>query len=276
MDVLATTGLSLEDDVLRFERERDAWSLPVRDLRLLGEYTTPSGPIDDDYFLVFIDRSGNRYEAPVDHAATAAVRRLRERLGPFDFGLASSTALQSRIMWPPEYADKPLYVFTRQPATTLGDKVRRLFGSYGVDTALTPAARAALGQHVTAADEFDDGGHRMLVADADRRVIELVLQAMHQREWAVETARTKEDTFEKISKKTYDLLLVDLQTNGIDVLQYLRRWYRPSRVVLMSREHTLDPTAVGLADDILYKPFNKKKLRERLRRYAEEADTKTG
>ena len=35
-------------------RDSDAWELPIAELKVVGEYTTPNGPYIDDYFYVFL------------------------------------------------------------------------------------------------------------------------------------------------------------------------------------------------------------------------------
>lgn len=136
--------LSVADRDVRYGNDRTLWALPVEDVRLIGEYTTPNGPQGEDYFVVFLDRDGRRYEVPASAITREAADALRKRIGPFGFGLAHTTDLDSRIMWPPEYADEPLFSFTRVPARTIGERVRRLLGNYAVDLTLTSAAEAAI------------------------------------------------------------------------------------------------------------------------------------
>jgi hypothetical protein len=121
-----------------------SWKVLLDDISIIGEYTTPCGPVSEDYFIAFVDREGKVYDAPMSALEFATTDFLHARIGHFCFGLANSTDLRSRIMWPPAYANEPLFAFTPVEPTTLQDRIRKLIGGYVVDLDLSPRAIDAL------------------------------------------------------------------------------------------------------------------------------------
>jgi len=136
-------ALTLDDDLLRYG---DQWSLPLDSIRVIGELTTAAGPAADDYFIVFLDNGGKSYEVPVPALSPTTTEQLSDYFGPLKFGLHWSTDLRSRIMWPIDHADNDVYQFTRSGPKTLGDRIRRLFGTHNIDVSLSPAAEGALAE----------------------------------------------------------------------------------------------------------------------------------
>jgi hypothetical protein len=133
--------LTFDDEVLSY---RDHWSLRLDTVRVIGEYTTAAGPASEDYFIVFIDEDGRSYDVPVSALTPAATEHLRDYFGPLMFALHWSTDLRSRIMWPTSLADQAVYEFTPAPPRTVGDHLRRLFGTQNLEVHLSPGASGAL------------------------------------------------------------------------------------------------------------------------------------
>lgn len=90
------------------------WKIPAGSIRLIGEFTTRSGPNFDDYFFVFLLRGED-----CDYAASfyaegrdEALSELRERFsGMADCGLVNSADYVSRVLWPPDVAGEPFLKF---------------------------------------------------------------------------------------------------------------------------------------------------------------------
>lgn len=255
--------LSVAGNDVRYGNDRTLWALPIEDVRLIGEYTTPNGPHGEDYFVVFLDRAERRYEVPASAITPETVDALRKRIGEFGFGLAHTTDLDSRVMWPPKYANQPLFSFARVPARTIGERVRRLLGNYEVDLALTPAAQTAI-----------HDGARILVG-ADPYVVNLIVEALQHHDVHVDTTH-EHDVVERISHDTYHLLVVDLETSGFEVFEYRRNHPDdPSRVVVIT-DDLLSSTQRRLVDGVLAKPLKPEAL-ELVQQYASEsAQTKAG
>lgn len=116
------------------------WHLRLDEVRVFGEYTNQNGPFADDWFLVFL-RADDEYwfEAPV-HAegAEQLLELLRAQLNidTVECKLAHSTDFESRVMWPRELAEQPLFQFTGRQRDGL---LRNIFGTQRVDQAIAPA-----------------------------------------------------------------------------------------------------------------------------------------
>jgi CheY-like chemotaxis protein len=288
--------LAIEGGALHYADARHPWTIPLGDIALIGEYTTPSGPADEDYFIVFVDRTGGRYEAPAAAAADQVMDALRERLGEFGFHLMGSVDLASRIMWPAAYAGAPLYEFARVQPHGIGDRVRRIFGSYALQTEFSEPARRALAeqQRAGAGDvrgretsvemhgfweriatllpawlsnlTRNRGGNRAtttLLPESDQQVIDLIIELLRHHDWAVGLSESQAETIQRISQHTYDLLVLALTTQGHDVLQYLEQAKEKKPHGVARQETPLRDDQKRIVDDVLRKvSLEMERLRE--------------
>jgi hypothetical protein len=107
--------ISLEDNILKYESANyGKFELPLEEIMLIGEHTTPNGPYIDDYFITFVARDGYVYDASC-YAAGAydTINGLSKYLNhKFGFCLNNSVDLASRILWPAPYEGQPLFTYT--------------------------------------------------------------------------------------------------------------------------------------------------------------------
>ena len=91
-------------------RGSEVWELPIAELRVVGEYTTPNGPYIDDYFFVFLS-TDHWYEALFYcQRGLELLPELSEELkDELACGLQNSTNWKSRVIWPPEIKEEPLF-----------------------------------------------------------------------------------------------------------------------------------------------------------------------
>jgi hypothetical protein len=107
-------SIRLNGDVITYaSRLFGSFSLPVEDIAVIGEFTTDNGPVIDDWFLVFVCRGGDWFEASIYSDGSEGVRKgLSMALGAnLDLSLAGSTDFASRVVWPTEIAGRPLFEF---------------------------------------------------------------------------------------------------------------------------------------------------------------------
>lgn len=136
--------IAFVDGAVVFRDSGAGWTVKLADVRLIGEYTTESGPFVDDYFLVFLtaEQSG-WYEAPL--YATGLDRFLIElgvALGaPIRLALCGSTDWKTRALWPPAVEGEPLLT-TVPRATRLGRLWQGVSGQR--DLVLSDAAKSLL------------------------------------------------------------------------------------------------------------------------------------
>lgn len=84
------------------EGRREAWSIDLARVALIGELTTPDGPIADDYFLVFVVGPEEWCRIPIDAVSQGVMNALAHTLGcRLEHHLANRTEFASAILWPP-------------------------------------------------------------------------------------------------------------------------------------------------------------------------------
>lgn len=121
--------IEFEGDVIRYTSGTYSdWTIRVNDIRIIGEATNQNGPFADDYFLCFATGPEMWHEASFYAAGRDSfLSALGARLGTtFQLNLSLSTDFASRILWPVELADKPLFKCQYVPPKTV---VGRLLGS---------------------------------------------------------------------------------------------------------------------------------------------------
>lgn len=125
---------------------------------------------------------------------------------------------------------------------------------------------------------MESPGKRILVADDDRAVQQLVRTVLIRAGFDVETASNGREAMEKIGKEDYDVVVLDLmmpQMSGFDVLQQLNNRTRKARfvVVMSAASQTVVTSASGPnVYATLRKPFE---IEEMVRTVRECADPPT-
>ena len=110
-----------------------------------------------------------------------------------------------------------------------------------------------------------DMGQRILVADDDRNIAELVRMYLVKAGYDAVVAYDGDHTQRLLKEQTFDLLVLDIMMPGQDGLQIIRNLRRRSElpvIFLSARSSDIDKVA-GLqlgADDYVTKPFNPTEL----------------
>jgi hypothetical protein len=125
------------------------WEFPVSTIKLVGEFTTPGGPIFD-YFYVFVAGEPPRmFRVPMESLEPAGLSTFFADLdaalpGPLTPRLANSVDHASSIMWPAQLAGERLFDYRPiQRRGPLGRVLDRLRPRYLC--ALAAPAQAKLG-----------------------------------------------------------------------------------------------------------------------------------
>jgi len=157
----AGNNLTITGGVIRFEPSRGAgWDLPEKDLVIVGEYTTPEGPLREDHFIVFVDRDQRIYAAPFDaHGVLDVLNTIDPTKHRATATLANSTTYDSKVMWPIDCAGKPLFEFDPVPATGVVERFKRWVGYKTVSERLSDTVIAAVRN---ARQPRSDAPHRAL------------------------------------------------------------------------------------------------------------------
>lgn len=126
--------LAISNGKLHCRDQVDAtqWSIAIKDLVLIAEYTTKQRANCDDYFLVFVTREqGELFYLQVTGCASGIPEvfdSLESCLGcALDLKLQSSTEWASRVVWPKALAGTPFYEFVNVVPAGLRDRIRSTF-----------------------------------------------------------------------------------------------------------------------------------------------------
>ncbi len=114
--------------------------------------------------------------------------------------------------------------------------------------------------------------YRLLYADDERPLRELVKDQLSYEGFDVQTAEDGNDAVEKMNSTTFDLVLLDIRMPGLDgigVLGYLKTQKVRPRVIMVTGVGDVDVAlqAVRLgANDFVTKPFELPDLLESIRK----------
>jgi hypothetical protein len=104
------------------------WSLLIKSLLLIAEYTTNEGPYVEDYFLVFVAVEDHKLLFLTCPGSSKGIEEclslLQQRMNsPIQLELQGSTEWGSRVVWPPEISGGDYYTFKPASTETLREKV---------------------------------------------------------------------------------------------------------------------------------------------------------
>lgn len=112
---------------------------------------------------------------------------------------------------------------------------------------------------------------KVLIVEDDASLREIMLRALRQEGYVVESAATFSEADIKVAGYNYDCILLDIMLpdgNGLDLLEHLRRMGKRENVIIISARNSLEDKIYGLengADDYLAKPFHVAELIARVR-----------
>jgi len=117
---------------------------------------------------------------------------------------------------------------------------------------------------------ISEGMDRILAVDDDPQIQKLVTVNLQARGYAVQVARTGEETIDLFREGQFDLILLDLVLpgiSGIDVCRWIRQQSDVPIVVLSAHEdEELKVRALDAgADDYVTKPFSQEEMMARVR-----------
>ncbi len=115
------------------------WSLPLSEVRVIGEFTNQDGPVDD-YFFAFVTSPYEMWRSVSFYAdgRDTFLRSLGVKLGiECECTLVASADFNSCVWWPPELAGQKMFEFRQE-----GLKHKILGGN---NQYLAPAVRIFLG-----------------------------------------------------------------------------------------------------------------------------------
>ncbi|GAB4333159.1 MAG: hypothetical protein Kow0099_05020 [Candidatus Abyssubacteria bacterium] len=129
------------------------------------------------------------------------------------------------------------------------------------------------------------GKKRVLVADDEPDVLEVIKAILEHEGIAVHTARDGEQAFKLLKKHEFDAVILDVvmpKVSGVKLLQLMRRSARmkdtPAMLITgnIVKTKQLEEEGVDkLATDLLTKPFNTRDLIKRVKALVDKGSSKT-
>ncbi len=103
--------LTIEDGTLICEAApADSWAIEIAQIAAIGEYTLAVWPGADDYFEVFVERSGAWHRVAVESGWVEVHSELERQLnGRVTPRLVNCTDTASVILWPEELSGQLLF-----------------------------------------------------------------------------------------------------------------------------------------------------------------------
>jgi hypothetical protein len=104
--------------------------IPIKDIKVIGEYTTSAGPSIDDWFFVFVLNSDSIKEVSAYATGTQEMlRQVGQRLNTELSGqLANSANWKSNVLWPTSLFGQELFRLTEKESTGTWEKIKSKFG----------------------------------------------------------------------------------------------------------------------------------------------------
>ncbi|MBC6113148.1 hypothetical protein ACFOG5_19600 [Pedobacter fastidiosus] len=133
----------LNQHVIRTVGSQTIFTIPVEEIKAIGEFTTAEGPFLDDWFITLITK--NRcYDISmningIDDLLINLEMVFRIKLS---CQLTNSTSWKTRIMYPEKLEEKELYINVREKSKSF---LKRIFGHTDVIKKLSPEILPFLG-----------------------------------------------------------------------------------------------------------------------------------
>lgn len=104
--------------------------------------------------------------------------------------------------------------------------------------------------------------NRILIADDEDSIRELLSRALSEKGYAVETAKDGVEALERVERQQYSLVLLDIwmpRMNGLEVLSKLHARPSPPRVIVMTADNTPETLLHAVREEAYHcvpKPFS--------------------
>ncbi|MCR4434457.1 MAG: response regulator [Clostridiales bacterium] len=103
--------------------------------------------------------------------------------------------------------------------------------------------------------------YKILVVDDEEGIVCTLKNHLKMEGYAVDTAQSAAEAFEKVKKDKYHIVLTDIvmpEMDGIDLLREIKAYDALTQVIMMTGYSTMDKTLSSLelgANDYILKPF---------------------
>jgi len=133
------------------EDEEIIWSIEIKNIVLVAEYTTNEGPWLDDYFFVFVTiEDGKPYRSHCtfysDGSAEALESTGAQFGAPLRPGLCGSTEWASRVIWPTQLEGMNCFDFKHVEPVGLVSRLNKVFFGPQLEYSVAQPVREYIGE----------------------------------------------------------------------------------------------------------------------------------
>ena len=109
---------------------------------------------------------------------------------------------------------------------------------------------------------------RLLIVEDEKQICDMVAKSLYDAGYEVDTCYDGEEALECILSEEYDLIVLDLNLPGMEILKELRQKNEETKVIILSARGQIADKVEGLdagANDYMEKPFHLQELEARIR-----------
>lgn len=121
--------------------------IPIKSIKIIGEYTTNVGPVQDDWFYVFIlDAKDFRQISAYATGTEEMLNEVGQKINSDVHGqLAASTDWKTNILWPTTLRGQELFKATEKRPTNIWERLKLKIGLTEKEIELTDDLKKYLG-----------------------------------------------------------------------------------------------------------------------------------
>jgi hypothetical protein len=130
----------IKDDKIIWESGEELLTqIPIADIKLIGEYTTNTGPIHDDWFFVFLlGKEDIRQISAYAIGTKEVLKQFGQKINADICGqLAAKTDWKTNALWPAGFRGQEIFKMTKKQPTSAWGKLKLKIGLTETEIQLT-------------------------------------------------------------------------------------------------------------------------------------------
>lgn len=132
--------LAIKGSLITFESDfYSSWIFKISDILIIGEFTNQDGPHLEDHFLLFINKTGNSFEAPVNAKGFNSVwNHLADILNlPKGLYLQGETDFASQVLYPESIRGQPIFDYVDKSSSSFFGRIFSVLGGGEIESHFT-------------------------------------------------------------------------------------------------------------------------------------------
>ena len=114
-----------EEKIIWKKKEKTLCDIPLNKIKLIGEYTTSGGPVNDDWFLYFMTSIKDEFHIPMyANGMQELLIRLKDYFKPeIELNLQANAVWANRIIYPENLVGKKIWNLEKLKPITIKEKL---------------------------------------------------------------------------------------------------------------------------------------------------------